>query len=41
MLFMGYGLKRLVPALARYNIPAPVVGGLPVAALFALFHAME
>ena len=41
MLFVGYGLKRLVPVLARYNIPAPVVGGLPVAALFALFHAME
>jgi len=41
MLFVGYGIKRLVPALARYNIPAPVVGGLPVAALFALFHAMD
>lgn len=38
MLFAGYGLKKLVPALARYNIPAPVVGGLPVAALFTLFH---
>ena len=41
MLFAGYGIKRLVPVLARYNIPAPVVGGLPVAALFALFHAMQ
>ena len=41
MLFVGYGLKRMVPVLARYNIPAPVVGGLPVAALFALLHAME
>jgi glutamate:Na+ symporter, ESS family len=41
MLFVGYGLKRLVPLLSRYNIPAPVVGGLPVAALFALFHAMS
>ena len=30
-LFVGYGLKRLVPPLARYNIPAPVAGGLPVA----------
>ena len=39
MLFVGYGLKRQIPLLARYNIPAPVVGGLPVAALFALFHA--
>jgi len=41
MLFAGYGLKRLIPTLARYNIPAPVVGGLPVAAFAALFHAME
>ena len=39
MLFVGYGLKRQVLFLARYNIPAPVVGGLPVAALFALLHA--
>ncbi len=31
-LFVGYGLKRLIPPLARYNIPAPVAGGLPVAA---------
>jgi glutamate:Na+ symporter, ESS family len=41
MLFVGYGLKRHVPLLARYNIPAPVVGGLPVAALFALLHALD
>jgi glutamate:Na+ symporter, ESS family len=41
ILFLGYGLKRLVPALARYNIPAPVVGGLPVAALFAIGYTLE
>jgi ESS family glutamate:Na+ symporter len=41
MLFLGYGLKRHVPVLTRYNIPAPVAGGLPVAALFALFHSMQ
>ena len=33
ILFAGYGLKKLIPPLARYNIPAPVAGGLPVAAL--------
>jgi glutamate:Na+ symporter, ESS family len=38
ILFAGYGLKRLVPLLARYNIPAPVAGGLPVAALFTYFY---
>jgi ESS family glutamate:Na+ symporter len=32
-LFAGYGVKALVPVLARLNIPAPVAGGLPVAAL--------
>ena len=31
VLFVGYGVRRLVPVLARYNIPAPVVGGLLMA----------
>ena len=35
--FAGYGVKKLIPLLARYNIPAPVAGGLPVAALLAIF----
>jgi ESS family glutamate:Na+ symporter len=33
VLFLGYGIRRLVPPLARYNIPAPVIGGLIVAAI--------
>jgi ESS family glutamate:Na+ symporter len=33
VLFLGYGIRRLVPPLARYNIPAPVIGGLLVAAI--------
>jgi ESS family glutamate:Na+ symporter len=37
-LFLGYGIKKRVPLLARYNIPAPVVGGLPIAALLAFFN---
>ena len=37
-LFLGYGIKKHVPLLARYNIPAPVVGGLPIAALLAFFN---
>jgi glutamate:Na+ symporter, ESS family len=31
VLFIGYGIRRVVPGLARYNIPAPVIGGLIVA----------
>jgi ESS family glutamate:Na+ symporter len=31
VLFLGYGIRRLVPPLARYNLPAPVLGGLVVA----------
>jgi ESS family glutamate:Na+ symporter len=31
VLFAGYGIRRLVPPLGRYNIPAPVIGGLLVA----------
>ncbi len=30
-LFGGYGLRRVVPVLARYNLPASVLGGLVVA----------
>lgn len=30
-LFAGYGIRRRVGPLARYNIPAPVIGGLLVA----------
>lgn len=41
ILFLGYGLKRLIPTLTRYNIPAPVAGGLPVAALFAIGYAID
>jgi ESS family glutamate:Na+ symporter len=33
VLFAGYGVRRLIPILARYNIPAPVVGGLLMAAI--------
>ena len=36
ILFVGYGIKRRIPLLARYNIPAPVVGGLLVAAVLSL-----
>jgi ESS family glutamate:Na+ symporter len=39
MLFVGYGLRRLVPPLARVNIPAAVCGGLPVAAVVTLMRA--
>jgi ESS family glutamate:Na+ symporter len=31
VLFAGFGVRRLLPWLARYNVPAPVVGGLLVA----------
>ncbi len=38
VLFLGYGLRQWIPPLARVNIPAPVCGGLPVAALLAILH---
>jgi ESS family glutamate:Na+ symporter len=31
VLFLGYGIRRAIPLLSRYNIPAPIVGGLLVA----------
>jgi ESS family glutamate:Na+ symporter len=39
MLFVGYGVRSLAPPLARVNIPVPVCGGLPVAAVFTVLHA--
>ncbi len=41
VLFLGYGIRRLVPPLARYNIPAPVIGGLIVAGLLTWARSME
>jgi ESS family glutamate:Na+ symporter len=31
VLFLGHGVRRAVPALSKYNVPAPVIGGLLVA----------
>jgi ESS family glutamate:Na+ symporter len=33
VLFVGYGIRRRIPFLDRYNIPAPVVGGFLFAAI--------
>jgi ESS family glutamate:Na+ symporter len=38
ILFAGYGIRRLIPALGKVNIPAPVCGGLPVAAILAILY---
>lgn len=38
-LFAGYALCRWLPLLRRYNIPAPVVGGLLVASLVLFAHS--
>jgi ESS family glutamate:Na+ symporter len=36
VLFVGYGLCRFIRPLSRYNIPAPVVGGLIVALIILI-----
>jgi len=38
-LFLGYGLRVLIPPLARVNIPAPVCGGLPLAGLLSALYS--
>ncbi len=38
LLFIGYGVRTVVPGLARVNIPAPVCGGLPIAAILAVLY---
>jgi ESS family glutamate:Na+ symporter len=40
VLFGGYGIKRLVPPLTRYNVPAPVVGGLLAAIVISVAREM-
>ncbi len=36
VLFLGYGIKRAVPLFTRYNLPAPVIGGLIVSGLITV-----
>src|SRR5262245_22913857 len=36
VIFLGHSLRRLIPILARLNLPAPVVGGLPVAIILSV-----
>lgn len=38
-LFAGYGLRRIFPALARFNVPAPIIGGLLVAVVTLIAHS--
>jgi glutamate:Na+ symporter, ESS family len=38
VLFAGYGIRRVIPFLARVNIPAPVVGGFLVALAMTVAH---
>jgi len=36
VLFIGYGIRRVIPPLSRYNIPAPVIGGLLIAVIITI-----
>ncbi|NZA27250.1 sodium/glutamate symporter [Luteimonas sp. SJ-92] len=38
-LFLGYALCRAIPLLSRYNLPAPVIGGLVVALAVLVAHS--
>ena len=38
VLFGGHAIRRIVPPLARYNVPAPVIGGLLVAAALSVLR---
>ncbi len=37
-LLLGYGLRNLIPPLARYNIPPPVIGGLLVSVIILIWR---
>ncbi|MCI0418243.1 MAG: sodium/glutamate symporter [Acidobacteria bacterium] len=38
VLFLGYQIRRLIPPLARYNIPAAVIGGMITSLIFLLLR---
>lgn len=38
VLFIGYGIRRIIPPLSRYNIPAPVIGGLLIAVIITIIR---
>jgi ESS family glutamate:Na+ symporter len=33
VIFLGYGIRKILPPLSRYNLPAPVIGGLVIAVI--------
>jgi ESS family glutamate:Na+ symporter len=40
-LFLGYALCRIIPVLGRYNLPAPVIGGLVIALVVLWAHGRD
>lgn len=40
-LFLGYALCRVIPVLGRYNLPAPVIGGLVIALVVLWAHGRD
>ena len=40
-LFLGYALCRVVPLFSKYNLPAPVIGGLVVAVAVLIARRYE
>lgn len=41
VVFFGYGIRRGIPLLARYNLPAPVLGGLVMAVINLACHSLD
>jgi ESS family glutamate:Na+ symporter len=41
VLVVGYGVRRMLPVLARYNIPGPVIGGLIASLVGWAAHARQ
>jgi glutamate:Na+ symporter, ESS family len=39
-LLVGYGLRRAIPVLGRYNLPAPVIGGLLIAVVILVARSL-
>lgn len=41
VIYLGHGVRKLVPPLARWNLPAPVIGGLIVASILTATRSAD
>jgi glutamate:Na+ symporter, ESS family len=41
VIFLGYGIRMIIPLIKRYNLPAPVIGGMVIALIHLLSRLLD